>query len=104
MKISQMRIRLCEKYPNDAWAKKVQKMSDSQVIAIYKRLSESGTLDGVKKPFYVPAPPGPTVYYCRKCLGTFAADSPCLHECRFCGSQLLTKEAPEVLIKKEKKQ
>lgn len=31
-------------YKNPTWAKKVDRMSDDQVIAIYKRLKEQGKL------------------------------------------------------------
>lgn len=39
-----MRIRLLSAYPGDKWKKKVENMSDNQVIAIHKRLESQGKL------------------------------------------------------------
>lgn len=35
MNVNQMRVRVAECYPGPRWAKKVQRMSDDQVIAIF---------------------------------------------------------------------
>lgn len=44
MTVDQMRIRLFSAYSGDKWKKKIEKMPDNQVIAIYKRLESQGKL------------------------------------------------------------
>lgn len=44
MNVNQMRVRVSECYPGPRWAKKVQRMSDDQVIAIFYRLSKKGII------------------------------------------------------------
>ena len=39
MDVEQMRGRILDQYPSPGWKMKVKKMSDAQVIAIYKRLN-----------------------------------------------------------------
>lgn len=39
MDVEQMRNRLFDQYPGYGWKIKVKKMSDSQVIAVYKRIN-----------------------------------------------------------------
>lgn len=39
MNIEQMRARLLEQYPGPGWKMKVERMSDAQVIAVYKRIN-----------------------------------------------------------------
>lgn len=41
MTVEQMRARLYEQYTGPRWAEKVHKMSDIQVVAIFKRLKLS---------------------------------------------------------------
>jgi hypothetical protein len=38
------RTQVGQAYPGDAWAEKVKKMSDTQVIAVHKRLKEQGKI------------------------------------------------------------
>lgn len=45
MSAEQMRARILEVYPNSTkWAKRVEKMSDNQVIAIYYNMLEKGQI------------------------------------------------------------
>lgn len=44
MDTNQMRLRLIELYPGDIWRKKVEKMSDAQVVAIFKRAQSKGQI------------------------------------------------------------
>lgn len=44
MDVQQMRLRLKKEYSSEQWQKKVDKMSDSQVIAIFKRLTNKGQI------------------------------------------------------------
>ena len=44
MNADQMREELKKAYSSDSWQKKVEGMSDSQVIAIYKRLKGVGKI------------------------------------------------------------
>lgn len=98
MTVEFMRQRLCQKYPNDAWAKKVAKMEDDQVIAIYNRLQKDGVIDRPKrKLLYKPALPSPTVYYCPGCCTFFTADNPQLEECIDCGCVKIEKIFPPIL-------
>lgn len=102
MTTEQMRLRLREKYPSDAWAKKVRIMSDDQVQAIFLRLQNSGAFDKPDKPTHIAAPPRPHIFYCNDCETAFIADNPDTKECRYCGSTHLTNRPPYVKIKKEK--
>lgn len=84
-----MRIKLCEKYPSSDWAKKVKKMPDNQVVAIYERLRKAGAFD-VRVARYVKDKAAHAYYLCEDCGKVFRADSPDLTECRFCGGRLTT--------------
>lgn len=45
MTVEQMRVEVTKVYHNsDAWAFKVRKMSDNQVIAIYRRFQRNGKI------------------------------------------------------------
>lgn len=44
MNVNQMRARVAECYPGPRWAKRVQRMNDDQVIAIFYRLSKKGMI------------------------------------------------------------
>lgn len=97
MTVEQMRQRLCQKYPNGAWAKKVAKMEDDQVIAIFHRLQADGVIDTPRKPVHISAPPKPSVYYCPGCCTFFTADNPQLDECTDCGCVKIEKIFPPTL-------
>lgn len=51
MSVDQMREAITKVYPAERWQKKVAKMDDDQVIAIYFKFAQSGKLD---KPVVVP--------------------------------------------------
>lgn len=40
MTIEQMRAVLAEKYPSEKWRDKVARMSDSQIVAVYRKLNQ----------------------------------------------------------------
>lgn len=44
MSVEQMRSEIAKAYQGDDWAKKVKKMTDAQVIAVYYRLLDQGRL------------------------------------------------------------
>lgn len=44
MSVDAMRQAVVMAYPGDNWKKRVQKMSDDQVIAVYKRLRLMGKI------------------------------------------------------------
>ena len=48
MSIEMMRYYVKRAYPGKAWEKKVSKMPDSQVSAIYQRLLNNGKLKDIK--------------------------------------------------------
>lgn len=84
MTIENMKDFLKHRYPTSAWAKKVEVMSNEQIIAIYKRLTAA------EKPVVTHAPLRVVTYGaydCDDCKQTFIADNPELQECRFCGSK-----------------
>ena len=70
---------------NPDWCKKVDKMADEQVCAIYYRLVRAGDL--VKKKPSKPKVPTHTQYTCEACNSTYVRDNPELQECEFCGSK-----------------
>ena len=45
MKVETMRKEICKAYPSDIWHKRVKKMPDSQIIAIYKKFQVGGKLE-----------------------------------------------------------
>ena len=98
MTIENMKDYLKHRYPSSDWAKKVERMPDDQIIAIYKRLQQS------KPPKVIHAPPRPsyyTGYLCPDCGKTFIADNPELSECRFCGSKNIIRESRTTYVRKE---
>lgn len=49
MTVNQMRGEISLAYPGGAWAARVNRMSDNQVIAVYHRLSTTGKLEEAAK-------------------------------------------------------
>lgn len=47
--IEAKRAQVMTAYSGDAWKKKVLEMSDSQVLAVYKRLLKVGTIRGAHR-------------------------------------------------------
>ena len=99
MGVENMKDFLKHRYPSSAWARKVETMSDNQIIAIYKRLQQ------VKPPKVVHKPPRPLDYYtgysCSDCGARFVTDNPELSECRFCGSKNINVEYQTEYIRKD---
>ena len=52
MTVNQMAAKIISVYPNEAWRRKVNLMSDNQIIAIYYKFLETGKFD--QKPARVP--------------------------------------------------
>lgn len=52
MKVETMRREICKAYPNDIWHKRVKKMPDNQIIAIYHKFQQSGKFEKKEKPTY----------------------------------------------------
>ena len=80
------------------WCKRVDRMADEQVCAIYYRLVRAGDL--VKKKPSKPSKPSkpnkpkvsmPTRYTCEACNSTYVRDNPELLECEFCGSKKIER-------------
>ena len=74
---------------NPDWCKKVDKMTDEQVCAIYYRLVRAGDL--VKKKPSKPKVSTHMQYTCEACNSTYVRDSPELLECEFCGSKKIER-------------
>lgn len=74
---------------NPDWCKKVDKMADEQVCAIYYRLVRTGDL--VKKKHSEPMVPVHMQYTCEVCNSTYVRDNPELQECEFCGSKKIER-------------
>lgn len=45
MTVEQMRMAIADCYPGREWSRKVDNMSDGQVIAIYRKFESQGKLD-----------------------------------------------------------
>lgn len=45
MTVNQMAAKIISVYPNDAWRRKVNRMSDNQIIAVYYNFLETGKFD-----------------------------------------------------------
>ena len=52
MKVETMRREICKAYPSDIWHKRVKKMPDNQIIAIYHKFQQSGKFEKKEKPTY----------------------------------------------------
>lgn len=70
---------------NPDWCKRVDKMADEQVCAIYYRLVRAGDL--VKKKPVRAKEPTHMQYSCDACNSTYVRDNPELQECEFCGNK-----------------
>lgn len=88
MEVWQMRDNLAARYPG--WDKKLHKMPDNQIIAIYGRLQRTKAVEQPAK--YTGAgllgykPPTHYVYECHRCYRWFVSENPNLEECRYCGT------------------
>lgn len=70
---------------NPDWCKKVDKMANEQVCAIYYRLVRARDL--VKKKRSEPTVSVHTQYTCEACNSMYVRDNPELLECEFCGNK-----------------
>ena len=50
MSVDQMRAAIAEVYPGGKWKRKVEKMHDDQVIAVYYKFLNNGTFEKKEKP------------------------------------------------------
>ena len=50
MTVDQMRAAIIDAYPGGKWRKKVEKMHDDQVIAVYHKFLNSGDFEKKEKP------------------------------------------------------
>lgn len=106
MTVENMREAVTGQYKDSAWAKKVEKMSDNQVIAIHSRMSQAGLFNKKQVALsysdnYVPRKAASTIFYCHVCLKVFESDNKNETECRFCGSSDITTKAPRERIEKK---
>lgn len=86
MTYENMRGHIKARYGHDpGWCKKVDKMADEQVCAIYYRLVRAGDL--VKKKPMKAKKPVHMRYSCDACNSTYVRDNPELQECEFCGNK-----------------
>lgn len=86
MTYENMRGHIKARYDHDpGWCKRVDKMADEQVCAIYYRLVRAGDL--VKKKPVKAKEPMHTIYSCDACNSTYVRDNPELQECEFCGNK-----------------
>lgn len=92
--IQEMKDVLKRNYPSDAWRRKVDAMSDNQVIAIYRRIQESEYKTNLYWATLVEATREVNwCYYCSGCGEIHTCDvGHLLEECPTCGSKYLEKQ------------
>lgn len=98
MRIDLMREQIKQGY-GPGWAKKVDRMPENQVIAIYLRMHRDRDKTKCK---YNPPRKEACGYHCNTCGTTFMADNPDLEECRHCGSALYEEEIGGDTVNKNK--
>ena len=83
-----MREHLAARYPG--WEKKLRKMPDDQIIAIYMRMQRTKPVEKLAK--YVGAgllgykASERYIYECCRCYQQFESENPDIQECRYCGA------------------
>ena len=88
MEVWHMREHLAARYPG--WEKKLRKMPDDQIIAIYMRMQRAKPVESLAK--YVGAgllgykAPEHYIYECHRCYLWFESENPDIQECRYCGA------------------
>ncbi len=88
MEVWHMREHLAARYPG--WEKKLRKMPDDQIIAIYMRMQR--TKPAEKSAKCVDAgllgykAPERYIYECHRCYQQFESENPDIQECRYCGA------------------
>lgn len=84
-----MREHLAARYPG--WEKKLRKMPDDQIIAIYMSKQRTKPVENLAK--YIGAgllgyrAPVHYSYECHRCYQQFESENPDIQECRYCGAQ-----------------
>lgn len=84
-----MREHLAARYPG--WEKKLRKMPDDQIIAIYMSKQRAKPVENLAK--YIGAEllgyraPEHYGYECHRCYRQFESENPDIQECRYCGAQ-----------------
>lgn len=83
-----MRDRLALKYPG--WEKKLRKMPDEQVIAIYMSKQRAKPVESIAKHLGAALlgyrAPEHYIYECHRCYQWFESENPDIQECRYCGA------------------
>ena len=85
MEVWHMREHLAARYPG--WEKKLRKMPDNQIIAIYMRMQRAQPVK--KSTEHVGAgykAPEHYIYECCRCYLWFESENPDIQECRYCGA------------------
>lgn len=83
-----MREHLAARYPG--WERKLRKMPDAQIIAIYMSKQRAKPVESLAR--YVGAgllgyrAPEFYVYECQRCYRQFESENPDIQECRYCGA------------------
>lgn len=95
MNVQNMRSSIKARYKNAPdWCKKVDRMMDDQVIAIFfrikrddekKKLAQLEQQEVAETEWYRSGPP--YTYVCTACGAVLVRDNPELEECEFCGNQ-----------------
>lgn len=84
-----MREHLAARYPG--WEKKLRKMPDDQIIAIYMSKQRAKPVENLAK--HIGAgllgyrAPEHYSYECHRCYQQFESENPDIQECRYCGAQ-----------------
>ena len=80
-----MREHLAARYPG--WEKKLRKMPDDQIIAIYMRMQRAKPVE--KSAEHIGAGYKTSeryIYECCRCYQWFESENPDIQECRYCGA------------------
>ena len=96
MEVWHMREHLAARYPG--WEKKLRKMPDDQIIAIYMRMQRTKPVESLAK--YVGAgykAPERYIYECHRCYQQFESENPDIQECRYCGADRADMNVSEKL-------
>ena len=96
-----MREHLAARYPG--WEKKLRKMPDDQIIAIYMRMQRTKPVEKSAK--YVGAEYKASeryIYECHRCYQQFESENPDIQECRYCGADRSDMNVSEKLQEERK--
>lgn len=88
MEVWHMREHLAARYPG--WEKKLRKMPDDQIIAIYMRMQRAKPIESLAKCVGAGLlgykAPEHYIYECHRCYQWFESENPDIQECRYCGA------------------